>query len=793
MLFMDDPYSQNDVGNMFDVYFQSWYTVEMSLKTMALGFIFNEGSYLRNGWNILDFFIVVTGFLPYVVNTNTVKLSGLRTLRVLRPLKTISSLKNLKLILLSLFSAMPMILNAAFILFFVLLIYAIAALQLFMGTLKRRCFNQYTGLMILQNFDFSYVGYMCGYKDCPQPDIYVCGKLLATPNTSITNFDTCLWCLLMMFQEITLENWSINMYYVARTFSYYIVIFFISLAFIGAMIFLNLLASIISQAYEKQRATMDLYINSSSLQESEEIPVTLEEIRKLKFIERNHHKRMDRSRKAISSYGVNDNFVFVPRPDDMRWQDILDLKLQKIVDDRMSLQPLPNSDMVNSEVEGLLNYIEETYLKQGATMTENEVNSGSNRRRKSKAERTLLKRLSMRKSEMNVINGIKNGQGKIFLPFSAMKNGFHGSGNKGRESISLPRKSTINAFHGIGSENKGRESISLPRKSTMNAFHGFGINMGLPFLPRKSQIKNLNNNEKDIEEIKLKKTESPKTQTENQEVNEKKTDENERVNLNLSQKVIPLIKDDKPIDLEGKSQESPLKHYSTLALKSISKLKIFSKFLQNPTTIDKKEGKIKVIDYMLMVDFSKIYSSESEADVMMNVGIRKKQMEAFVLEQKLKNSKCALKFKTNLIDTSEMHNKNIKKQTQIINSLPMVGRGDRTNDPKIIRRFMNGKTIESPLKIPIIGCHNFIIMSRWRKHIVKFEPKNSNQSRMQSMFQSKRKNNNKAKPMKRSVEEIIKYEYNDLKFIVKENLLKEGNNEEIFTNEEDYMNIKVKI
>ena len=47
--------------------------------------------------------------------------------------------------------------------------------------------------------------------------------------------------------------------------------------------------------------------------------------------------------------------------------------------------------------------------------------------------------------------------------------------------------------------------------------------------------------------------------------------------------------------------------------------------------------------------------------------------------------------------------------------------------------------------------------------------------------------------MKRSVEEIIKYEYNDLKFIVKENLLKEGNNEEIFTNEEDYKNIKVKI
>ena len=42
-------------------YFLIIFTVEASLKILAMGLILHRGSYLRNMWNIMDFVVVVTG------------------------------------------------------------------------------------------------------------------------------------------------------------------------------------------------------------------------------------------------------------------------------------------------------------------------------------------------------------------------------------------------------------------------------------------------------------------------------------------------------------------------------------------------------------------------------------------------------------------------------------------------------------------------------------------------------------------------------------------------------------
>lgn len=44
-----------------EVYFLGIFCVEASLKILALGFLLHKNSYLRNIWNIMDFFVVVTG------------------------------------------------------------------------------------------------------------------------------------------------------------------------------------------------------------------------------------------------------------------------------------------------------------------------------------------------------------------------------------------------------------------------------------------------------------------------------------------------------------------------------------------------------------------------------------------------------------------------------------------------------------------------------------------------------------------------------------------------------------
>ena len=37
------------------------FTVEAVMKVVAYGFVLHPGAYLHNGWNILDFIIVVVG------------------------------------------------------------------------------------------------------------------------------------------------------------------------------------------------------------------------------------------------------------------------------------------------------------------------------------------------------------------------------------------------------------------------------------------------------------------------------------------------------------------------------------------------------------------------------------------------------------------------------------------------------------------------------------------------------------------------------------------------------------
>ena len=90
----------------------------MVFKILGLGFIFGPKAYLLDSWNILDFVIVISGYLTLINEmiageqniseeqpghedgtTSSVDLSGLRVFRVMRPLKTISSIKGLKVLM----------------------------------------------------------------------------------------------------------------------------------------------------------------------------------------------------------------------------------------------------------------------------------------------------------------------------------------------------------------------------------------------------------------------------------------------------------------------------------------------------------------------------------------------------------------------------------------------------------------------------------------------------------------------------------------------------------------------
>lgn len=87
-LVMDTYYLSEDESNIvvyissiFDIVFNVIFLIEFLSKTIALGFIQEDGSYLRESWNILDFFIVVTSMID--MSVTSVDLPFLKILRML--------------------------------------------------------------------------------------------------------------------------------------------------------------------------------------------------------------------------------------------------------------------------------------------------------------------------------------------------------------------------------------------------------------------------------------------------------------------------------------------------------------------------------------------------------------------------------------------------------------------------------------------------------------------------------------------------------------------------------------
>lgn len=344
-MLMIDPNSELPESSSFDTMFLIIYTIEMGLKIIALGFVLNEGSYLRDYWNILDFTIIFTGYIPMVIGSDTgVNLSSLRSLRVLRPLRTISRIKALKTILVALFSALPLILSSVMVNLFFLLIFAIAGLQLFSGLLKRRCFNIYSGLILQQtqsNYDPSINGVMCGYMDCPTD--YTCGRLISNPNFDIINFDTIFYSFLMIFQCITLEGWTGIMYYVVRSFSIYTMLFFIVLVWIGAYFLVNLTLAVISTKFKEatEKKNQDkMILDEDDDEEAEDKTMkgpSVADIRNLKLCEKSHHKRVIRRLGLTAVYGANEEEFTKEKETELRWDDLFELK-ERIREERERLE-----------------------------------------------------------------------------------------------------------------------------------------------------------------------------------------------------------------------------------------------------------------------------------------------------------------------------------------------------------------------------------------------------------------------------------------------------------------------
>lgn len=141
LILVSDPNDDKSPNAVSDMYFLFVYTFEMLVKILAFGLIVSDDAYLRDTWNILDFLIINIGLITLGIEIEDKKagkapsgdsgggISALRAFRILRPLRTVKKIPGLKSIMGTLYESMPALLDTVIVVMFVLIIFAIAGVQ----------------------------------------------------------------------------------------------------------------------------------------------------------------------------------------------------------------------------------------------------------------------------------------------------------------------------------------------------------------------------------------------------------------------------------------------------------------------------------------------------------------------------------------------------------------------------------------------------------------------------------------------------------------------------------------
>ncbi|XP_074861953.1 voltage-dependent L-type calcium channel subunit alpha-1C isoform X9 [Carettochelys insculpta] len=264
----DDSNATNSNLERVEYLFLIIFTVEAFLKIIAYGLLFHPNAYLRNGWNLLDFIIVVVGLFSAILEqatkadgTNSIGGKGagfdvkaLRAFRVLRPLRLVSGVPSLQVVLNSIIKAMVPLLHIALLVLFVIIIYAIIGLELFMGKMHKTCYSTTSGLIDPSGDEEASPCALPSAHGRQCPNGTECRGDWEGPKHGITNFDNFAFAMLTVFQCITMEGWTDVLYWMQDAMGFELPwVYFVSLVIFGSFFVLNLVLGVLSGEFSKER------------------------------------------------------------------------------------------------------------------------------------------------------------------------------------------------------------------------------------------------------------------------------------------------------------------------------------------------------------------------------------------------------------------------------------------------------------------------------------------------------------------------------------------------------------
>ena len=257
---------------MFSIIF----LIECICKLIAMGFFMHTNSYLRDGWNWLDFFIVIVSVIGWLPFFDAGALKALRTFRILRPLRSINSLPEMRGLIQTMISSLPGLVNVLFFLCFIFGIFGIFGVNQFSGSLYNRC--RTTETLIENNTSWPMVdfeGWLClDDESCAAQvapgEVLKCGNPGIEAGVSpydidnvidqesiqygIVGFDDIGMGMRTIFQVLTLEGWvDLTYNYSDSNDPVIAVIFFVGIVVMGAFFAMNLvLGEVMTQFYNQK-------------------------------------------------------------------------------------------------------------------------------------------------------------------------------------------------------------------------------------------------------------------------------------------------------------------------------------------------------------------------------------------------------------------------------------------------------------------------------------------------------------------------------------------------------------
>jgi voltage-dependent calcium channel L type alpha-1D len=141
-ILLDNPLADPRADYVRILHYIEWgvtifFIFEAVVKILGYGLIAANDSYLRSGWNILDFFLVIVSILNMKNIGPGNVLRPLRTLRVLRPLRMISRFKELKVVVDALLSAIPAVSDVGILCSLTFVIFSCFGVSFLKGTFYR--------------------------------------------------------------------------------------------------------------------------------------------------------------------------------------------------------------------------------------------------------------------------------------------------------------------------------------------------------------------------------------------------------------------------------------------------------------------------------------------------------------------------------------------------------------------------------------------------------------------------------------------------------------------------------